>query len=339
MTLKNLSCLKYVALAVFIAPLVTGCQQQGGGLGGKLPGGILAPGALPAAPSNLVASGQSYTQINLFWRDNSLNETGFRVERAQALIPLPGGGTVPGTYIDITPTPVPANSTGYIDAGAAPFPLSPNTLYNYRISAIGATGVSTATAVVSARTLSAPTAPPVAPSGLVATTIAPTLIRLNWTDNSNGQGGIKIERQTGGGAFAQIAAAYGAGPSYTDFNLSPATAYTYRIRATNIAGDSAYAPSATATTQAAPANTSTYSYISLNILGPNCVVCHTANLALGNVRYDSYTATRATVSAGNANGSRLYTEMISGRMPPGAPLTTLQENQIRDWINAGALNN
>ena len=39
--------------------------------------------ALPLAPSNLVASAFSKSQINLTWTDNSGNETGFRIERCK----------------------------------------------------------------------------------------------------------------------------------------------------------------------------------------------------------------------------------------------------------------
>ena len=39
--------------------------------------------ALPAAPTNLVATAVSKNQINLTWTDNSNNETGFRIERCK----------------------------------------------------------------------------------------------------------------------------------------------------------------------------------------------------------------------------------------------------------------
>jgi hypothetical protein len=45
---------------------------------------VLVPGtggAPPAAPTNLVATAVSSSQINLTWTDNSNNETGFKIER------------------------------------------------------------------------------------------------------------------------------------------------------------------------------------------------------------------------------------------------------------------
>ena len=50
---------------------------------------------MPSAPANLTAAAASASQINLTWRDNSTNETGFRIERKT--------GTS-GTYTEIATT-------------------------------------------------------------------------------------------------------------------------------------------------------------------------------------------------------------------------------------------
>jgi hypothetical protein len=71
------------------------------------------------APSNLSASASGSSQINLGWRDNSANESGFRIERRT--------GTS-GTWGEIAT--VGANVTGYADTG-----LSAGTTYDYRVRA------------------------------------------------------------------------------------------------------------------------------------------------------------------------------------------------------------
>jgi hypothetical protein len=102
--------------------------------------------------------------------------------------------------------------------------------------------------------LAPPTSPPIAPTNLTAAAISATQITLTWADSSNSQSdaqaGFKIERSTDGVNFAQIAVAGASAVSYTDMNLSPSTKYYYRIRATNVVGDSAYIGPVSATTPA-----------------------------------------------------------------------------------------
>jgi serine protease AprX len=94
---------------------------------------------------------------------------------------------------------------------------------------------------------------PAAPSGLAAAAASSSQINLGWTDNANNEDGFKIERCTGSGCtnFAQIAAVGANATSYSDTGLTANTTYSYRIRAYNTGGDSAYSNTASATTPAA----------------------------------------------------------------------------------------
>jgi len=97
-------------------------------------------------------------------------------------------------------------------------------------------------------------APPAAPSGLTATAVSASRIDLNWTDNSATEDGFRIERCTGvmvpcaDASFAQIAQTGPNTTTYSDTGLSAATSYSYRVRAFNGAGNSAYSNTATAMT-------------------------------------------------------------------------------------------
>jgi hypothetical protein len=84
---------------------------------------------VPAAPTSLVATAASATQINLAWSDNSTNEVDFQLQRRQQ-----SGGTW-GTWGNIT-RPV-ANATSHSDTG-----LSAATTYQHRIRACNAAGCS-----------------------------------------------------------------------------------------------------------------------------------------------------------------------------------------------------
>ncbi len=93
----------------------------------------------PAAPSNLIATAVSSSQINLTWTDNSDNETGFIIERS------PDGST---NWTQIA-TPA-ANATSYSNTG-----LSPSTTYYYRIRATNGVGPSSNSNIAHATTASA----------------------------------------------------------------------------------------------------------------------------------------------------------------------------------------
>ncbi|HYR50287.1 MAG TPA: galactose oxidase-like domain-containing protein, partial [Candidatus Eisenbacteria bacterium] len=73
-----------------------------------------------------------------------------------------------------------------------------------------------------------------------------------WTNTSTTQTGVKIERSTDNVTFTQIAVAGATAVSFSDGGLTASTTYSYRARATNAAGNSAYSNTASATTQAPP---------------------------------------------------------------------------------------
>ncbi|HYR16817.1 MAG TPA: fibronectin type III domain-containing protein, partial [Mycobacterium sp.] len=97
-----------------------------------------------------------------------------------------------------------------------------------------------------------PPAPPTAPTSLAATAASSSQINLSWTNTSTTQTGVKIERSTDNVTFTQIAVAGATAVSFSDGGLTASTTYSYRARATNAAGDSAYSNTASATTQAPP---------------------------------------------------------------------------------------
>ncbi len=106
-----------------------------------------------------------------------------------------------------------------------------------------------------------PTTPPNAPTNLSATPTSAASIQLAWVDNANNESGFKIERSTDNVNFTQIGVASANSTGYTDTTVNPNSTYYYRIRATNIIGDSAYTtPSASATTPAATGATNVYHF-------------------------------------------------------------------------------
>ncbi len=193
----------------------------------------------PLAPSNLVATAFSPTQINLTWADNAGNEDGFTIQRATT-------SDFSGPSLT-TITLNGADQTSYSDMG-----LTGNTTYYYRVQAFNAAGPSAWSNTASATT---PNALPAAPSNLVATAVSSTRINLTWTDNANNETGFTIQRATTpnfNGGTVTITLNGANLTSYSNTGRTPSTTYYYRVRAFNAAGPSAtWSNTASATTPSA----------------------------------------------------------------------------------------
>jgi len=195
------------------------------------PGGA-TPGT-PAAPSGLAATPVSSVEINLAWADNSANESGFKLYRS-----ADGGAT----FSRIATLGV--NVTSYSDTGRAAA-----TTYHYRVLAYNAEGNSANSNTVSAATFPSATVKPAAPTGLVATPLSGTQIRLTWADNSTNEDSFRIDRSADGGATFSLVFKTGANATtHTDTGLTGGRTYFYRVRANNDAGNSAYSNTASAGT-------------------------------------------------------------------------------------------
>lgn len=206
----------------------------------------LAATTTPTAPASLAATPASSAQINLTWTasTDSIAVTGYRVERCS-----PAGCT---NFAQIA---IPSG-TSYSDTG-----LTASTSYAYRVRATDSVGnVSPYSNMSTATTPSGggDTTPPTAPSALTASAASANQINLSWSASTDAVGvtGYLVERCQGGGCttFAQINTA--GTNSYSDLGLSPSSAYTYRVRATDAAGNlSPYSNTAGATTSAGSSDT------------------------------------------------------------------------------------
>jgi hypothetical protein len=85
---------------------------------------------------------------------------------------------------------------------------------------------------------------PAAASGLTLSARKGSLT-LNWTDNADNETGFLMERSVNGGGFVQIAQVGANVRTFTNSGLSKNTSYTYRVRAFNANGNSAFSNTAT----------------------------------------------------------------------------------------------
>jgi uncharacterized protein (TIGR03437 family) len=186
---------------------------------------------LPPAPT-LQGMATSSSQVHLSWSTTATGIVLFSVERR----------TTTGGYSQISqPT---ATSTSFDDSG-----LGGSTTYLYRMRVQTSAGFSPYSNEVTVTTLQAP---PVAPTNLQATAISSSQVGLTWTNNAPDAFAIRLESQAAGAiTFTDIGVAVTlTGTGVT--NLQPNTTYSFRVRAQNAAGYSAYSNVATATTPALP---------------------------------------------------------------------------------------
>jgi len=97
------------------------------------------------------------------------------------------------------------------------------------------------------------TTPPTAPANLTVTAASLAQVNLSWTASTDNVGvtGYKVERCQGAACanFAQIATP--TGTTFNDTGLTASTSYSYRVKATDAAGNlSAYSNTATTSTSA-----------------------------------------------------------------------------------------
>lgn len=95
--------------------------------------------------------------------------------------------------------------------------------------------------------------PPPAPSELAAAAQSSSSIDLRWRDNGGSATAIDVEIRPPGGSYRQIRTLPGNATSTAAGNLAATTSYSFRVRAQNGAGVSAYSNEAIATTAAVAA--------------------------------------------------------------------------------------
>src|SRR5580704_7468274 len=95
------------------------------------------------------------------------------------------------------------------------------------------------------------TTPPTAPSNLTVTGSTSSQVSLGWSGSTDNVGvtGYLIDRCTGAGCSSFVQIGTSATTSYTDTTVSASNSYTYKVQATDAAGNlSAFSNTTTATT-------------------------------------------------------------------------------------------
>jgi hypothetical protein len=276
-----------ILLAVAGIAVLPGCLKEPAGAADVL----LAPSGLTAVPLPEGA------RIQLTWMDNSVLESGFRVDVADTPI-------IVDSDVDEWAT-VPANVATYTYA------TQPNTTKYFRVLAVTTLGQSEPSNVVSATTPNVPLAP-ARLDALVGPTGSDISVWVAWDDTFN-ETGYAIERSIDGTNWASLAAVGQNATSYVDGSTTYNMTYWYRVRGTNANGSGVWALSPPAKTR----NTS-WNVISSSAIGD--VSWNVSMVArFGNVFLSAYDATYGDLVFGS--GYVGATGLFLNTLNPGFPET------------------
>jgi len=179
----------------------------------------------PSVPTSLTVSPYMFSRLDLFWKDNSHNETGFVIERK----------VKNGSYAQIAT--VGTDITKYSDTDAVL-----DTTYYYRVKATGeldsgysneASGTLLKVALKPNIDLLERIIAIKPPSNLKANSVSgdPNGVNLSWKASDSDIDGYIIERKSGTGDWEMTSSAGTDETNVTETGLKTNTIYSYRVKA------------------------------------------------------------------------------------------------------------
>jgi hypothetical protein len=186
--------------------------------------------SVPTTPVNVAAKAMSSTQVSVTWTlVNGASD--YVIQRSTDgvnWVQLANVSCCGGAFSDVG--------------------VSSNTIYYYRVAASNWGGTSSFSAAAEAVTPKL--ALPIAPSSLVATRVGKGKIGLKWVDNSTNETGFRIEYSSDGVKWSLLTTVGANATTYTASGLRKGRTYSFRICASNAAGNSAYCNVSSATAAA-----------------------------------------------------------------------------------------
>ncbi|KQS98804.1 glycoside hydrolase family 48 protein [Cellulomonas sp. Leaf395] len=269
----------------------------------------------PSVPAGLLAGTTTATSATISWTASTDNT---------------GGSGVAGYDIYRGTTKVGSSTTpSFTETG-----LTPSTAYSYTVRAKDVAGnVSAASSALSVTTKAAPsdTTAPSVPTGLSASAVTQNSLTLSWsasTDNAGGSGlaGYDVYRGT-----TKVGST--TSTSYSDTGLTAATAYSYTVRAKDVAGNISAASSALSVTTLPATTLDTIApsvpagLVATTVTETSVALTWTASTDTGGSGLAGYDVYRGTTKVGTPT-SASYTDS-------GLTAATAYQYTVRARDNAG----
>ena len=169
----------------------------------------LALADVPARPGVVRSNKVSRSMVRMRWKDKSVNERNFQIERKQ---PNDAGYRVRGV--------TDRNEVEFFDK------IRPGYVYLYRVRATNSFGSSRPSPPCYVNRT-----PPSKPIDVNASILGLTRATITWADRSATENGFRIQRKVDGDRFRILAEVDKNVEEYEDTGLDSATTYTYRVRA------------------------------------------------------------------------------------------------------------
>ena len=218
-----------ISAVLLIAIALTGCMESSPDPIRSNPWDADSPYP-PRSPIDLTATLANAGEVVLEWTDMSGNEEGFQIEQSY-------DGNQNYDLI---------RNTSASDTTETISNLLPNSLYYFRVCGVNRFGASLFTNEISVQT---PQIIPAAPTALGAFTRSASRIDLAWQDNSINEDSFNVYRVEMPDTVWQAVASLPANTSiWSDMSLASRTTYSYRVKAVNDSGSSAYSNIETAAT-------------------------------------------------------------------------------------------
>jgi hypothetical protein len=275
-----------------------------------------------AAPTTFTATAIGVTTTTVGWKDNSTNETSFRVYRSVDNINFTVAGNVNSTTTGGVNTTYSLAQTG----------LTPNTLYYYRVYAVFE--AESLTFLTGSQATPVPVPADAPPINFTTSLITSATMKIGWTDNSTNETSFRVYRSTDNINFSLAStvtsttgSATGTAYSANQTGLNPSTTYYFRVFAV-FESESAEFLTGTETTIPAIAATCAISYTpfsgTTNVSFLPQVLSWPAVVAEPVATYDVYFSTdQALVTAQNSSARVLTsTSSLSYTTPTLAISTT-----------------